>query len=82
MNNMRFKRRGEYTIEEAVLIAYNTVFEVFYLNAITRIVRNMMRPLTPYDSSISRKLRCLMAKGKVKYVANNDGIYTKLEMPE
>ena len=80
MKPKQFQKRGEYSIKEATLIAYNLQLDTFYLHQITKVVLKMMVPFRPYDSSISRKLRELMERGQIKYVANNEGIYTKLQM--
>ena len=80
MKKDQFKKRGEYSIKEATLIAYNLQLSTFYLNSVTKIVLNLMKPFKPYDSSISRKLRELMEIGQIKYVANNEGVYSKIQM--
>lgn len=78
MKPNQFKKRGLYSVEEATLRAYEIVSDVFYINSLVKIVHNMLKPFRPMDSTVSRKLRILMKKGKVKYTANNEGVYSKI----
>ena len=69
------------TIKQAVLIAYKQMPDKFYISTMIQPVRSLIaHGKMPYDASIARKLRILNQRGIIRYMASNEGIYTKAEV--
>ena len=78
LEEMYFKKRGIMSVIDATEKAYNAQIDNFYLNQVTRIVHNILKPHKPESTTISAKLRILRRKGIINYKASKTGVYTKL----